>query len=128
MDELLQINNFRYRVFRWIIPEGLDAITTIHNIEKIRETHHSGSQTLENGKLTGMSINHYLKNGKNGSIRVDVMGGIKHPTTITLVFDGASPETGFMSAHKTITPDELLTIMYGDRTPNQVKRLIDEAC
>ena len=128
MDELLQINNFRYRVFRWIIPEGLDAITTIHNIEKIRETHHSGSQTLENGKLTGISINHYLKNGKNGSIRVDVMGGIKHPTTITLVFDGASPEKGFVSAHKTITPDELLTIMYGDRTPNQVKRLIDEAC
>ena len=128
MEEILQINNFRYRVLRWIIPEGLDAITTIHNIEKIRETHHSGSQTLENGKLTGMSINHYLKNGKNGSVRVDVMGGIRHPTTITLVFDGASPEQGFVNAHKTITPDELLTIMYGDRTPNQVKRLIDETC
>ena len=128
LEEILDINNIRYWAFRWIIPEGLDAITTIHNIEKIREMHHSGSEVVENGQLTGKGITHYLQNGKNRIIRVDVMGGIKHPTEITLVYDGAGPDSGFVNAHKTITPDELLTIMYGDRTPNQIRRLVDEAC
>lgn len=127
IDEFLRENNIKYWTFGWHIPDGLDAITAIENIESIRKMKHSGSQSFVDGKLVGKGIQHYFENNENRIVRVDIMGGIGVPTTITLVSDKIPPDGGFTNAHNVFSPDEILTIMYGERTPNHVRKLIDNS-
>lgn len=126
--EILTGIPYKYWTFRWVIPDGLDAIETITSIQRIRQMRHSGSSSLVNGQLTGLAINHYLQNNDERAVRVDISGGTNTPTTITMVYGGAGPHAGFTHAHVVFTPDEILEAVYGERTPNEIIRLIEDAC
>lgn len=127
IDEFLRENNVKYWTFSWHILEGLDAITTIENIERIRSMRHPGSQGFVDGKLVGKGIEQYFENNENRIVRANIMGGVGVPTTITLVSDKIPPDGGFTNVHNVFSPDEILTIMYGERTPNHVRKLIDNS-
>ena len=114
--------------FTWIIPEGLDAIFTIDKIQQIRRIRTSGSMSYSGTELIGRRMNFYLQNNEERVIRADIGGGKNHPTKITLVFDGAGPNGGFTNAHDIFSPDEILTICHGERTPIEVLKLLDESC
>ncbi len=114
--------------FTWIIPKGLDAIFTIDKIQQIRRIRASGSMSYSGTELIGRRMEFYLQKNEERTVRADIGGGKNHPTKITLVFDGAGPNDGFTNAHTIFSPDEILTICYGERTPIGVLKLLDEAC
>jgi len=102
----------RYWTLTWTLSEQINISLLVSIVELNGYGKPSDTSALDN---TITSASYYIFNDSQKKIRVDISSSSNHltATKITLVYDDGEPNAGFSAAHDELSPDIILSILYG---------------
>lgn len=130
LDHVLTKGKHPYWVLRWILSDDLDVSIVASRVKEMtgRTPSSSASVQIGSGIPVLTSADYRIGAFYGARIRVTLSRGQPDSRAVVcIVYDGQSNK-GFFQAHKVFTVDLILSILYGELTPNKVHQLIKNAC
>jgi len=117
LEKIISVGNRKYWCLTWIV-DGLNVskvVSTVFELEGKTPPTSEGS------------FQRYIISDGNLRIRVDLQQGQSNLTTINLVFDGGEIGKGFFKAHEIFSPDKILSILYHEVSPIEIRKMVEES-
>src|SRR6185312_6639306 len=118
LDRIISLGNRNYWCLTWIIMD-LDVTKIVSRVYEIEaNTPPSGQQG---------DFQKYIISDENLKIRVDIQQNSANLTRLNLVYDGGGMGKGFLRAHEIFSPDLILSILYREIQPVEVRKLVENS-
>ncbi len=116
LSKIIEISDYPYRSLGFDLAENLDIDNIVNRIKKTRTI--SSSVFCDN-----VCTNFDCALGK---VEKDTVRASFSASKIHLIFDG-SYEAGFFRAHDYLLIDKILSILYGELTPQQTSKILEDS-
>jgi len=117
LDKIISLRNKKYWCLTWIVEE-LDVAKIVSRIFELE------GKTPPNNRS---DFQRYIISDGNLKIRVDLQHGESNLTRINLVFDGGDIGKGFLKAHENFSPDVILSMLYHEIQPIEIRKWLDKS-
>lgn len=117
LDKVVSLGNTKYWCLTWIV-EGLDVAKVVSRVFELE------GKTPPNGRS---DFQRYVLSDGSMKIRIDLQhDSSSNLTRINLVFDGGEIGKGFLKAHQIFSPDLILSMLYHEIQPIEIRKLIEK--
>jgi len=116
LDRVIELGDKKYWCLNWMTSD-LDVAKVVSRVYEIEGKTPPANQT---------DLEKYIIHDMPLRVRVDLKQDLSNMTRIDLVHEGGMGE-GFRSAHEIFSPDSILSMLYREISPIEIRKLVERA-
>jgi hypothetical protein len=130
INKIVEVSNYPYWYLSWRLKSELDVSIIVSRISELtgETSNEAVGVYTPSGTLTYQNASYRIGQVNDSSIRVGLFRAQqKFDAEVCLVFEDPQ-KGGFYQAHRLLTVEKALSILYGDLTRTDIHQLLMEAC